>query len=200
MPHAVIHIPPDDLPLGVLSLEADDARTGPQRVPLLVTVSDQWVAANFDEVLQFLAYIATQEELDSLRAADAAGRREQWEHFWQRRDRYPATPVNEFREEFFARIRTATLQFAEPGGRPGWQSARGEVYIVLGPPDQVLERYSMHNDRIAQPEALEWVYTSAGPTRLSLLFVDRTGFGHFELEPASLAAFRRAAERMKLQH
>ena len=199
VPHAVVTIPPADLPLGVLSLEADDGRVPPERAPLLVTVSEQWVAANFDEVLQFIAYIATSEELDSLRSADAAARRVQWERFWQRRDPYPTTPANEFRDEFFARLRTSTLQFSEPGGRPGWQSARGEVYIVLGPPDQVLERYSMQTDRVAQPDGLEWVYGSAGPTRLTLLFVDRSGFGRFELEPASLAAFRRAAERIKQQ-
>jgi GWxTD domain-containing protein len=193
---ALVEVPPDQLPLGQLSLEADDGRSATQRVPLLVTVSDQWVVANFDEVLQFIAYIATTAEMDSLRAGTAAERRSQWDAFWQRRDPYPATSRNEFREEFFARIRAATLQFSEPGARAGWQTARGEVYIVLGPPDQVLERYTARTDIAVQPNALEWIYSSLPGGRVSLLFVDRTGFGRLELEPASRAAFRRAAERL----
>jgi hypothetical protein len=52
-------------------------------------------------------------------------------------------------------------------------------------------------ERIGQPNAEEWVYDAIPGGRLSLLFYDRTGFGRFELIPASASAFRAAAERLK---
>lgn len=195
--HTTIAIPSDDLPLGRLAIEVESAGEPPQQVPLLVTVSDQWMVANFEEVLQFIAYIASEAELDSLRAGSAAQRRAHWDAFWARRDPLPATAVNEFRDDFFARIRTATLQFTEPGGRPGWQTARGQVYIVLGAPDQVSERYIGRSQLDAYPNALEWHYRSIAGSRLTLLFLDRSGLGRYELDAASLAAFRTAARKLR---
>lgn len=195
--HATIVIPVDDLPVGRLAIETQRAGEPPERVPLLVTVSDQWMVANFDEVLRFLSYIATDDEIDSLRAGDARERRAHWERFWELRDPLPATTENEFRQEFFARIRTATLRFSVPGGQPGWQTARGEVYIVLGPPDQILARDPASAYAGGEAYALEWLYESVAGRRLSLLFRDRTGFGRYELDPSSHVAFRAAAERLK---
>ncbi len=195
--HATITIPIDELPPGRLSVEVQQA-DGParQRVPLLVTVSDEWMVANYEEVLEVVGYIGTDAELDSLRIADPGQRRIRWEHFWETRDPFPATSGNEFRQEFFARVRTATLQFSEPRGEPGWRTARGEVYIVLGPPDRVTERYLGSSDTGMQPAALEWLYGSLGGRRLSLLFLDRSGLGRYELEASSAVAFRAAARRL----
>ena len=71
------------------------------------------------------------------------------------------------------------------------------MYIVLGPPDQALERYIGVNEMTGQPNAEEWYYSNAPGGRLTLLFVDRTSFGRFELVPASEAAFRGTAEQLK---
>jgi GWxTD domain-containing protein len=191
---AIVEIPSDSLPLGRLWVELAGDST--LRSPLLVTISDQWMVANFEEVLQFLAFIAEPAELDSLRSAVGSAQREQWDRFWRRRDPLPATPTNEFRDEFFERVRFATFQFAE-AGRPGWQTDRGEVYIVLGPPSQVLDR-TVGRDAQTQglPNAVTWLY-DAGPGRLELLFVDRTGFGRYELTTESQSAFRAAARRLR---
>ena len=189
-------IPTGSIPLGRFWLEATAGTdTVAERVPLVVTISDQWMVANIDEVFEFLRYIATPSELDSLRNATGDERSALWDRFWARRDPLPATPVNEFREEFFARIRAASLYFEEPG-RAGWKTDRGEVYIVLGPPDYVRElRHG--NQASARPRAYEWVY-ERGPTgRLVLTFVDRNGFERYELTPSSAAAFRSAASRIR---
>lgn len=54
--------------------------------------------------------------------------------FWARRDPTPGTPRNEFREEFLARVRYAEEAFKEKRAR-GSLTDRGQVYILLGPPE-----------------------------------------------------------------
>lgn len=197
--YSFVDIPPDSLPLGKLWIEAETA-TGRAygREPLLVTISDQWMVSNFQEVLEFLPYIATSEEVDSLQETSGAEQRERWERFWERRDPVPATPINEFREEFFQRVRIVTENFSEPG-EPGWRTDRGEVYIVFGPPARALERYVGRRDITGQPNAVVWTYESAPGGRLELLFIDRSGFGRYELTPSSESAFRSAANQLKQQ-
>jgi GWxTD domain-containing protein len=197
--HAIFELPANRLPLGRLFVEvgaAGGVKSPP--APLVISLSDQWIVASFDEVLQFVGYIATRAELDSLRKSNAADRRRLWDRFWERRDPIPATPINEFRDEFFQRVRYATDQFAEPPGYPGWRTDRGEVYIVLGPPTYMQERFVGRDDALGRPNAWEWMYESAPGGRLVLLFHDRTGFGRFELTPSSAAAFHAAAGRLRL--
>ncbi|MEX0893580.1 MAG: GWxTD domain-containing protein [Gemmatimonadota bacterium] len=196
--HALITVDADALPLGRHTAEVfPHGVAGNQAsAPLLLTISDQWMVANFEEVLEFLRFIGTNEELDSLQAGTPAERRERWEEFWRIRDPLPATPLNEYREEFFERVRVAAELFGE-SGRPGWRTDRGEVYIVLGPPDESYERFS-DRDMGARPDVIEWSYLRVGPGGgVRLIFYDRSGLGRFELTPESEMEFRRAAERLK---
>jgi GWxTD domain-containing protein len=195
--YGILPIPSEEFPLGRFWVQVAGGGAAAQRRPLLLTISDQWMVANFEDVLQFLRYIAYQEELDSLRTGTPAERRERWEQFWERRNPLPMAGINEYRDQFFQRVRFATEAFREPGGRAGWQTDRGEVYIVLGPPDHAVERYLGRSDFTGQPNAVEWVYANAAGGRLNLLFHDRTGFGRFDLIPASASAFRAAADRAK---
>ncbi len=55
--------------------------------------------------------------------------------FWARRDPTAGTPRNEFREEFLSRVRFAEGSFKEKRTR-GSLTERGQVYILLGPPDK----------------------------------------------------------------
>lgn len=197
---ATVELPIDSLPLGVLAVVARDPATGAtsSSETLLVTISDQWMVANYDEVLDYLVYIASREEIEMLRAAvSAAERRVAWEDFWERRDPAPASAVNEYREEFFARVRVAAEQFAEVG-RPGWRTDRGRVYIVLGAPDRVSHGEVASRDISGAFDAIEWVYDRSGGGRLELLFLDREGFGRFEMTRNSEMAFRSLADRLRV--
>lgn len=197
MRYGVVEVPAATLPLGRFWVETGPVGQPAGRTPLVLTISDQWMVNNFDEVLEFMKYIAYNDELDSLRVGTPAERRVRWEQFWARRDPLAVTNVNEFRDEFFQRVRYATEAFREPGGRAGWDTDRGEVYIVLGPPDQAQERYIGVSDMTGQPNAQEWYYSNAPGGRLVLLFLDRQGFGRYELVPSSQSAFRGVAEQMK---
>jgi GWxTD domain-containing protein len=193
---AILTIPADTLPLGRFSVRVG-AHTGiTLATPLVLTISDQWMVANFEDVLQFIRFIAHDEELDSLRSGSPTDRRRHWEEFWARRDPLPIAGINEYREQFFQRVRIASDLFRE-SGRAGWQTHRGEVFIVLGPPDQSIDRYIGRTDMSVRPNATEWVYSGLSGGRLNLLFHDRSGFGRYELIPSSASAFRSAAERMK---
>jgi len=198
--HATVALPGATLPLGKLWVQLRPvARTVALevRTPLVISISDQWMVVNFDEVLEFIRYIASPQEIDSLSAGSPAERRERWDRFWSRRDPLAASPVNEFRDEFFQRVRFAAEQFAEPGV-PGWKTDRGEVFIVFGPPDFAHDRYvGGRADVAGRPNGIEWLYDELPGGRLSLLFLDRTGFGRYELAPASEAAFRAEAERLR---
>jgi GWxTD domain-containing protein len=60
--------------------------------------------------------------------------------FWARRDPDPSTPVNEFRQEFEARVAYADREFKEKRGKEevrGAMSDRGKVLILLGTPTKV---------------------------------------------------------------
>ena len=208
---ALIDLPAGVLPLGKLFVEVAPETDPPAgrvelrtsaapapRSPLLVSISDQWLVSNFEEVVDFLEYIGTRDEVDSLHAGAPADRRRLWDAFWERRDPIRATPANEYRDEFFQRVRYTTEQFTEPGGLPGWKTHRGEVYIVLGPPAFAQERYIGREEFVGRPNAIEWLYQNVPGGRLALLFLDRTGFGRYELSPSSLSAFRGVADRLKL--
>ena len=197
MRQTMIELPVDSLPLGRLSIEVTTDGATSRTVPLFVTISEEWMVANFEEVLQFLRFIATPQELDSIAHAGVVDRRTLWDSFWRKRDPIPATPMNEFRDEFFQRMRAATLQFAESDGRPGWQTDRGEVFVVLGAPDRIDERFAGRSRLEGQPNALEWMYHDTPGGSLTLLFIDNTGFGRFELDASSRAAFRNIADRMR---
>lgn len=199
MRYGVVEVPPGTLPLGRLEIEVANvgATVPPARTPLVLTISEQWMIANFEEVLGFLRYVAHPFEIDSLESATPAQRRERWDRFWAVRDPLEVTDVNEYRDEFFERVRYATEAFREAGGRAGWDTDRGEVYIVLGPPMQVLERYIGISEMSFEPNAEEWYYPDAPGGRLSLLFIDRTGLDRYELISSSESAFRSVAERLK---
>lgn len=194
--HATIDIPADSLPIGRMWIEALAATGGLlHRVPLMIAISEQLLVSNFDEVLRFLRHIADASEVDSLRKATGAMRNALWERFWARRDPSPATPVNEFRDEFFGRIRTANEKFIEPG-RQGWDTPRGTLLIVLGPPDFETERV-LGRVTGAQSHLFEWVYESLPGGRTVFQFYDRSGFGRYELTPSSESAFNTMAARMR---
>lgn len=198
--HLVVDLPGSEFPLGRLWVETSvgtDSAAIVERTPLVVTVSDQWMVNNFDEMLEFLGYIATNAELDSLRNASPGERAVLWERFWARRDPSGSGSSilgNPFRDTFFERLRLASVYFAEPG-RPGWKTDRGEVFIVLGPPHYIADRYLQSTS--VRPDAYDWVYEDGPTGRMVLTFTDRYNMERYELTPSSKVAFRSAANLLK---
>jgi GWxTD domain-containing protein len=88
-----------------------------------------------------VAYIITPKEKEVFLQLETDKEREIFiEAFWKERDPDPNTPENEFKIEHYRRINYVNQWFGREGPGPGWRSAMGRIYIILGQPDQI-ERY-----------------------------------------------------------
>lgn len=90
---------------------------------------DKWL--NEDVV-----YIITAEERGVFESLSTPEEKEQFiEQFWFRRDPDPRTAENEFKAEHYRRIAYANERFGS--GLLGWQTDRGRIYIIHGPPTEI---------------------------------------------------------------
>ncbi len=130
---------------------------------------------NIDLAIEQLAVIADKRTIEAMRQADAEERQRLFEKFWKDRDPTPDTERNELKEEFFRRIDFCNANFTEiAADRQGWQSERGRIYLVYGPPDAV-ER----QERDMNTPAVEiWTYQRLNRR---YTFVDRLGDGVYRL-------------------
>jgi len=185
-----IRIRSDSVPLGRLRLVLDP---GPNQrsTGLLVSLSPAWLVTNYDEMIDLLRYFGTESQLAALKKASPAERPALWAQFWHDTDPNPDTPQNEALTEYFIRLAQANRLFLNEG-IPGWRTDRGEVFITVGPPDEIYDNTNTGQDRL-----IRWVYIVQ---RLELFFQDPSGFGRYSLTPSSrsqyenwLASYRRRA-------
>ena len=124
------------------------------------------------DVIRYIASDTEIQEMDRLRTADE--RRVFWEAFWKRRDPTPDTPQNEAMDEFYRRVQYANQHFM--AGGPGWKTDMGRIYIMYGQPDEVVR----NPIRFEGPPEEIWYYYRE---RKTYYFVDKDGFGRYELDP-----------------
>ncbi|MBD3297521.1 MAG: GWxTD domain-containing protein [candidate division Zixibacteria bacterium] len=132
------------------------------------------VRNDWENAVDMLIHIATKDEMDELRATPVEQRAEAFEEFWESRDPSPETQQNEWREEYYRRIRFANQQFSS-AFRPGWRTDFGTVYITYGEPDEI-ERFPFE---LGQKPHEIWYYYAQ---RRQFLFVDVRGNGEYELQ------------------
>ena len=101
------------------------------------------------------------------------------------------TPENEALNAYFSRIAQANQRFTDEGV-PGWRTDRGEVYVNLGAPDEVVE----NTPGTTANRILRWTYIDL---RLELFFRDESGFGRLRLLPSSRADYERTLNRVRRQ-
>jgi GWxTD domain-containing protein len=189
---ATIAVAPEGLPVGQAEMRTVPAGSGDTtRARFLVSFSNQWVITNFEEMLSLLRYFDGQTWVDSLRKTAPAERPALWRAFWKATDPVPITPENEALDEYFRRVQQANVRFADEG-EPGWLTDRGEVFITLGEPDEILDM-SSGMDR-SGVRAIRWTYTNL---RVVLYFQDQGGFNHFKLTPTSRAEYQRVLARVR---
>jgi len=119
-----------------------------------------------------LRYIATDKEIEEiLNAKNDAEIENNFYQFWESKDPTPNTRKNEAFILYYDRIRYANENFKSIG--QGWRSDMGHIYVVLGPPSEVINSNSMSLDRYKK-----WNYI--GENR-SFIFYDKSGFGEYKL-------------------
>lgn len=91
--------------------------------------------------------IMTEDEIKTYRSLDGEEAKQAFiEEFWRIRDPYPGTDENEnkidferrilFANEWFDRYRRRRRDYDVKNAR-GWQTAKGRIYVILGPPASI---------------------------------------------------------------
>jgi GWxTD domain-containing protein len=121
-------------------------------------------------------YLATQKEINQYKKLETVdAKREFLFNFWKERDDNPATPQNEFKEEYEKRIAYANKNFTRMN-KEGYLTDRGRVVLLYGEPDQ--KDYFPSQPDLKPYEVWFYSQIEGGTT---FVFGDLTGFGNFEL-------------------
>ena len=115
------------------------------------------------------------------------------ESFWRRRDPTPDTPGNEYRAQFWKRVRDASSLYARESAKPGWITDMGKIHVLFGPPDEI------QRDEVAEGRRgiVVWIYrnspkigeftTLSGPNTVIAFAQDGTGDYRMTAEPSKVA-------------
>jgi len=130
----------------------------------------------YADFLGKVGYIITRAERKIFLELPDADRDDFIEEFWKRRDPDPDTEINEYRLEYEDRVKRAGTMF-HGEGRPGWQTDRGRIYILFGPPSERLT-YPMDASGYCREV---WYYGS-----FPVLFIDDQCQGSFIMRAINL--------------
>ncbi len=134
----------------------------------LAKEKDKLPARYRDWLEKDVVYIISKEEKDAfLRLARDEDRDKFMDEFWEIRNPTPGSPVNEFKEEHYRRIAFANARFGSEWVANGWQSDRGRIYIILGPPGS---RQFFTSGGQVYPIEL-WFYTANEPSLPPFFYV-----------------------------
>jgi GWxTD domain-containing protein len=152
----------------VIALSVLAAATGP--------AAGQKLDPESAKFIQTARLIMTKEELKIWnRLPDTASRQEFIADFWLKRDFDLDTPLNEYKQEFEARVDYATRRFKE--GIPGYNTDRGRIYIFMGPPDKAEE----FPPQLGQPVRGFIIWWSYYDDRFAVEFTDEKGTGQYKI-------------------
>ena len=182
-----------------LSLFPDSLSTGAHHVEVVFQAGNQRVkktldfqisgipqitSEDFDDFVSILAHLFPGDTLlAQMKTEDPKLRQTLWQAFWKEHDPTPGTPKNELLETILSRVEYADRAFSI-GKIKGRLTDRGLVYIRLGMPDEI-ERHPFDWDTKSYEV---WYYYDIN---LTLIFVDRMGFGDYELySPPFVDLFR----------
>jgi len=107
------------------------------------------------------------------------------EAFWRRRDPTPESPGNEFRAEFWNRVRDSNRLYSDVSAVPGWRTDMGKIHILMGPPDDIKRDLMAEGHR----GTVVWTYRNAnrpgvGPNTVVAFARDSTGEFRLSTQPS----------------
>lgn len=127
-------------------------------------------------------WIITDDEREVFLRLDSDPRRDLFvREFWNHRDPSPGTVANEYRDQHYERLEYASENFGRGSPRPGWDTDRGRVWILLGRPRSFNR---LPNTSLAVPIEV-WFYSvdpaSGLPPFFYLIFFKDRGVGSYRL-------------------
>jgi len=131
--------------------------------------------AQLNDIFALLSIVMNEHEKLIFQQSNLAGKQKVLTTFWQRKDPDPETAVNEFKVEFYNRVQLANREFGTENSE-GWKSDRGRVLIQYGQPNNIERNPSGLGER---PWETWQYYNIEGG--VEFVFIDRTGYGHFQL-------------------
>jgi len=125
------------------------------------------------EFYNYARYLFTKNERKIFRNLTTDEARERFiENFWEIRDPTPFTPDNEFKLEMEQRYDYVS-KYLKEGPIPGWETDRGRIYLMLGPPSahelNVLRRGSI----------IQWYYDEYN---VYIRFIDYNSSGVYQMD------------------
>ena len=121
-----------------------------------------------------MKYILSNDERKELKNNNKQDKEQLFYQIWKKRDPTPETEQNELMEEYFQRVEYVNEHFS--GWQPGWETDRGKIYILFGPPDEIQRTNpSAGNSTIYQI----WNYVKVNK---QFVFRDQNGFGDYRLD------------------
>ncbi|MGC2671754.1 MAG: GWxTD domain-containing protein [Candidatus Acidiferrum sp.] len=171
---------------GAVSLAAWQSEASTRNSSAAQAQADKPAASSYSKWLnEDVVYIIDDAERAAFQKLTTNEERDKFiEQFWARRNSAPGAPDNKFKQEHYRRIAFANQRFTTASGTPGWQTDRGHIYIVYGPPDEI----DSHLKSAQYPVAIEvWTYRHVDGVgnNDSITFIDRTGRGDYHLAPSN---------------
>jgi len=185
----------------------------------------------YEEFFEKTSLIMTDDEIELYRSLpDRESRAAFIEDFWKSRDSDPSTEENEGRAEFERRVAFANAWFSDwlpvrgkaravgKEASRGWRTDPGRVYIILGPPDYLVDangmlepfdptRLYLQEDPVPMQEvspaaSMTWVYERVGGRlpRLTVYFYRSGSVGRWRTNIFSSRDGRDAIELAKLNY
>ena len=130
--------------------------------------------SNIDLAIKQMKYIIDDDKYERSNKKFRKDKENLFYALWKDMDPTPDTEHNELMDEYYKRVSYANENF--DGWKDGWETDRGMIYILFGPPDQV-ERTnpSMASSTLYQI----WTYNRISK---QFIFKDQNGFGDFRLD------------------
>lgn len=93
---------------------------------------------DLDDLFDKAIYTRDDDEIKTYRNLNTLEEKRKFTYiFWKKRDDMPMTPQNEFKINYFKRMNEANNKFKEDYN-PGWKTDRGRIYVMYGPPSEIL--------------------------------------------------------------
>ncbi|MCU7491581.1 MAG: GWxTD domain-containing protein [Ignavibacteria bacterium] len=129
-----------------------------------------------DQMFEICKYIASGNETSQYGKLDnVEAKRDFLFQFWKKRDQDPATPENEFKNQYMNRVRLANERYGTIN-RKGMKTDRGRVLVLYGEPDEI-DRYPSDLDK--KPYEI-WHYNQI-EGGVIFVFGDVSGFSDYQL-------------------